>query len=73
MDFTWMSSGSIQVVTYFQGLPFVSLQTGSRTNSKILAAFVLLMMLTAAQVAVVAYYLWLRMSEATSLWRILQA
>ena len=72
LDFAWMATGSIEVVTNIQALPFVSLRTGSSSNSRILAAFVLLVLLTAVQLGVVAYSLWVRMSEATSLLRILQ-
>lgn len=72
LDFTWLATGSIQVVTSFQALPFVSLRTGSRSNGSILAAFVLLVLLIAAQLGVVAYLVWIRLSEATSFWRLLQ-
>lgn len=73
MDFTWVATGFIQVATHVQALPSISLRTGSSSSSsKILVAGVLLVLLTAAQAGVVAYSLWLRMSEATTFWAILQ-
>ena len=73
VDFTWLTTGSIQVVTHVQALPLVSLRTGGVSgNRKILVAFVLLVFLTAAQGAVLGYSVWLRITEATSWWRVLQ-
>ena len=67
-----METGLIKVVTHIQVLPFVSLRNRSDSNSKILAAFVLLVLLIAVQLAVVAYSLWVRMSDAISPWQIFQ-
>ena len=73
VDFTWLTTGSIQVVTHVQALPLVSLRTGGVSgNRKILVAFVLLVFLTAAQGAVLGYSVWLRITKATSWWRVLQ-
>ena len=73
IDFTWMESGFIQVVATVQALPYISLRFGNIAGSQsILVAFVLLMMLTAAQVVIVGHSVWVKMSEATSWWRILQ-
>ena len=73
MDFKWLSTGSIQVVTHVQALPLVSLRShGVGSNHRVLAAFVLLVMLTAAQGALIGYTVWLRASEATSVWKMLQ-
>ena len=73
VDFTWMDSGFIQVVTTVQALPYVNLRLGNIAGSqRILVAFVLLMMLTAAQVVIVGHAVWVKMSEATSWWRMLQ-
>ena len=72
MDFTWVATGSIQVATHIQALPSISLRTGTSASRRILAAAVLLVLLTAAQAGVVAYCLWLRISEATTFWAVLQ-
>lgn len=73
VDFTWLSTGSIQVVTHVQALPYVSLHTEDfSSNHKVLVAMVLLVILTAVQAAVVGYSVWLRITEATSWCRMLQ-
>lgn len=73
MDFKWLSTGSIQVVTHVQALPFVSLRSqGVGSNHTVLAAFVLLVLLTVAQGVLVGYTVWLRLTEATSVWRMVQ-
>ena len=73
MDFTWLVTGSIQVVTHVQALPFISLRNWNVSgDKKVLVAFVLLVLLTAAQVGVVVYSVWVRITEATSWWKILQ-
>lgn len=65
-------TGSIQVVAQVQALPFVRLCTGSSSDQTALAAFVLLVLLTAAQAGVVGYSVWARIAQARSWWRILQ-
>ena len=72
VDFTWLETGSIQVVTRVQALPFVSLRFGITSNKIAFAAFVVLVLLTAAQAAVVGFSVWARITEATSWWRVVQ-
>lgn len=73
VDFTWMRTGSIQVVTHVQALPFLSLPVaGATANPKVLVAFVLLVLLTMVQLAVVIYSLWTRMTQAASWQRMMQ-
>ena len=72
IDFTWLVTGSIQVVAHVHALPFVSLRIGSSSNKMALVACVMLVALTAVQVAIVAYSVWARITEATSWWRSLQ-
>ena len=73
VDFTWSSTGSIQVVTHVQALPFVSLHSQDfSSNHKVLVALVLLVLLTAVQAAVLGYSVWLSITEATSWWKMLQ-
>ena len=73
MDFTWLVTGSIQVVTNIQALPAVTLRIGGiSANKKVLVAFVLLVLLIVAQAGAVGYSVWIRITEATSWLKILQ-
>ena len=71
IDFTWEPSGHISVVSHFQAIADVtlSLSSSSKTDQTILAAFVLLVLLTCAQAAIVGFVTWHRITSATSLWR----
>ena len=71
VDFTWGASGSISVVTHFQAVPDVTLgSTSNKSDRTILAAFILLVLLTAAQGGVVGVAVWGRVQKATSIWKI---
>ena len=71
MDFTWGDAGSISVVTHFQAVPDVTLgSTSNKSDRTILAAFILLVLLTAAQGAAVGFAIWGRVQKATSIWKI---
>ena len=72
LDFTWLQTGAIEVVSHIQVLPIVSLRTIGDSNTYILVALVLLVLLTAVQLGTVSHSLWSRVSDATSPWRILQ-
>ena len=72
VDFTWLETGSIQVVTRVQALPFVSLRFGISSNKISFAAFLVLVLLTAAQAALVGLSVWERITGATSWWRVVQ-
>lgn len=73
VDFTWLATGSIQVVTHAQALPFTSLRMNGVSGSrKVVVGFVLLLSLTAVQVAVVVYVVWAQITQASSYWRMLQ-
>lgn len=72
VDFTWGPSGSIDVVTHFQAVPDVTLSFSSDSmDQTVMAAFVLLVLLTAAQAGVVATAVWSRLQRATSSWKII--
>ena len=72
MDFTWDPSGSIDVVAHFQAIPDVTLSLSSNSiDQTVMAAFVLLVLLTAAQAGLVASTVWGRMERASSVRKIL--
>lgn len=72
MDFTWDPSGSIDVVAHFQAIPDVTLSLSSDSiDQTVMAAFVLLVLLTAAQAGLVACTVWGRMERASSVRKIL--
>lgn len=73
VDFTWDPSGSIDVVAHFQAVPDVTLSFSSSDSidQTVMAAFVLLVLLTAAQAGIVAVTVWGRLEKATSVWKIL--
>ena len=72
VDFTWDPSGSIDVVAHFQAVPDVTLSFSSDSmDQTVMAAFVLLVLLTAAQAGIVAVTVWGRLEKATSLWKII--
>ncbi|KAL0024068.1 hypothetical protein WJX79_002467 [Trebouxia sp. C0005] len=75
VDFTWDPSGSIDVVAHFQAVPDVTLSFSSSDSidQTVMAAFVLLVLLTAAQAGIVAVTVWGRLEKATSVWKILLA
>ncbi len=72
VDFTWDPSGSIDVVAHFQAVPDVTLSFSSDSmDQTVMAAFVLLILLTAAQAGIVAVSVWGRLEKATSVWKII--
>lgn len=72
MDFAWDPSGSIDVVAHFQAVPDVTLSfSGGSMNQTVMAAFVLLLVLIAAQAGGLAFTIWGRLQKATSLWKII--
>ena len=74
VDFTWDPSGSIGVVSHFQAVPDVALTLDrDPSHQTVMAAFVLLVLLAAAQAGLLGVAIWGRIQRATSLWRIMQA
>ncbi len=72
VDFTWDPSGSIDVVAHFQAVPDVTLSFSSDSmDQTVMAAFVLLVLLTAAQAGIVAVTVWGRLENAASVWKII--
>ena len=74
MDFTWDPAGLIDVVAQFVAIPDVTLTLSSNSiDQTILAAFVLLVLLTAVQSGLLVYSVLLGVKDFTSIWKIMQA
>ncbi len=72
VDFTWDPSGSIDVISHYQAIPDVTLGFSSDSiDQTIMAAFVLLVLLTVAQAGISAVTIWRRLQKATSVWKVM--
>ena len=73
MDFSWDQAGLIDVVASFVAIPDVALVLGSNsTDQTILAAFVLLVLLTAGQASFLMYSIFYKVRQASSIFKALQ-
>lgn len=73
MDFSWDSAGLIDVVTRFVAIPDVTLSLSSnKIDQTVLAAFVLHVLLTAAQFGVLMYSLFREVRQTSANWNTIQ-
>ena len=74
MDFTWDPAGLINVVARFVAIPDVTLTLSSNSiDQTILAAFVLLVLLTAVQLGLLVYSVLSGVKDFASISKIMQA
>ena len=74
MDFTWDPAGLINVVAQFVAIPDITLKVSSNSiDQTILAAFVLLVLLTAVQLGLLGYSVLSGVKDVTSISKIMQA
>jgi len=73
VDFSWDSAGLIDVVTRFVAIPDVTLSLSSnKIDQTVLAAFVLHVLLTAAQLSVLMYSLFCKLRQTSANWNTIQ-
>lgn len=73
LDFTWDQAGLVNVATRFVAIPDITLtMRGSTIDRTILAAFVLLVLLTATQAGLIAWSIFHEMTGSNSLWTAVQ-
>ncbi|KAL0020772.1 hypothetical protein WJX77_012245 [Trebouxia sp. C0004] len=73
VDFSWDSAGLIDVVTRFVAIPDVTLSLSSnKIDQTVLAAFVLNVLLTAAQLSVLMYSLFCEIRQTSTNWNTVQ-
>ena len=73
LDFAWDQAGLISVATRFVAIPDITFTLGGSTiDQTILAAFVLLVLLTAAQAGFIGWSVLHEMTEFNSLWTTVQ-
>lgn len=73
MDFSWDQAGLIDVVTSFVAIPDVALVFSSNsTDQTILAAFVLLVLLTAGQASFLMYSIFYKVRQTSSVFKTIQ-
>lgn len=74
IDFTWGLAGLINVVARFVAIPDVTLKSSSSSiDQTVLAAFVLLVLLTAAQAGLLIYSVFHGTRASPSVWTMIQA
>jgi len=74
IDFTWGLAGLINVVARFVAIPDITLKSSSSSiDQTVLAAFVLLVLLTAAQTGLLIYSVFHGTRAGTSVWTMIQA
>ncbi|DBA80580.1 TPA: hypothetical protein ACH3X1_007841 [Trebouxia sp. C0004] len=74
IDFTWGLAGLINVVARFVAIPDITLKSSSSSiDQTVLAAFVLLVLLTAAQAGLLIYSVFCGTRASTSVWTMIQA
>lgn len=73
MDFSWDPAGLIDVVTSFVAIPDVTLSLSSnKIDQTVLAAFVLHVFLTAAQLSMLMYSLFCELRQTSAKWNTIQ-
>ncbi len=74
IDFNWDLAGLIDVVARFVAIPDITLKSSSSSiDQTVLAAFVLLVLLTAAQAGLLIYSVFHGTRASTSVWTMIQA
>jgi hypothetical protein len=74
IDFNWDLAGLINVVARFVAIPDITLKSSSSSiDQTVLAAFVLLVLLTAAQAGLLIYSVFHGSKASTSVWTMIQA
>ena len=74
IDFNWDLAGLIDVVARFVAIPDITLKSSSSSiDQTVLAAFVLLVLLTAAQAGLLIYSVLHGTRASTSVWTMIQA
>ena len=73
MDFSWDPAGLIDVVTSFVAIPDVTLSLSSnKIDQTVLAAFVLHVLVTAAQLSMLMYSLFCELRQTSANWNTIQ-